>query len=48
MTLYVTRHGETEWNAKHIISGLAEIPLSEKGRLQAASLAARLAEHQND
>ena len=48
MTLYVTRHGETEWNAKHIISGLAEIPLSEKGRLQAASLAARLAERQND
>ena len=48
MTLYVTRHGETEWNAKHIISGLAEVPLAEKGIQQAASLAARLAEHQND
>ena len=48
MTLYVTRHGETEWNAEHLISGLAEVPLAEKGMRQAASLAARLAEHQND
>ena len=48
MTLYVTRHGETAWNAKHLISGLAEVPLAEKGMQQAASLAARLAEHQND
>ena len=48
MTLYVTRHGETDWNAKHLISGLAEVPLAEKGMQQAASLAARLAEHQND
>lgn len=48
MTLYVTRHGETDWNAKHLISGLAEVPLAEKGMQQAASLAARLAERQND
>lgn len=48
MTLYVTRHGETEWNVQHKISGLAEIPLAEKGIQQAVSLAARLAERQSD
>ena len=37
------RHGETEWNAAGRVQGHSESPLSERGRTQAAALAARLA-----
>ena len=44
MNLYVTRHGETEWNAKDLVCGTTDIDLTEKGREQAAELGKRLAE----
>ena len=31
MLLYVVRHGETEWNTKHLVQGISDIPLNEKG-----------------
>lgn len=34
--IYFLRHGETEWNAIRRMQGHADIPLSDKGRAQAA------------
>lgn len=34
-TLYVVRHGETEWNVKRLLQGHADSPLTEKGIQQA-------------
>lgn len=42
MTIYITRHGETSWNAEDRICGWAEIPLTEKGRAQAEFLAEKV------
>jgi Fructose-2,6-bisphosphatase len=42
MKLYVTRHGETEWNREDRILGTTDIPLNEKGIRQAESIAAEL------
>ena len=39
MKLYVTRHGQTEWNALDHISGATDIALSEEGIRQAQALA---------
>ena len=41
-TFYIVRHGETDWNAKRIIQGQLDIPLNEKGELQAKELAKEL------
>jgi broad specificity phosphatase PhoE len=41
-TLYLVRHGETEWNATDRCQGTADIPMSAEGRAQIASLAASL------
>ena len=41
--IYITRHGETEWNAAGRIQGHTDVALSERGREQAGMLAARLA-----
>lgn len=41
-TLYLIRHGETEWNVKKLIQGQKDIPLNEKGRKQAEKLAEKL------
>jgi 2,3-bisphosphoglycerate-dependent phosphoglycerate mutase len=30
------RHGESEWNAKNLFTGWVDVPLSEKGRAEAA------------
>ena len=42
--IYITRHGETEWNAQQRIQGHTDVPLSERGRAQAQMLADRLAD----
>jgi broad specificity phosphatase PhoE len=42
--IYITRHGETEWNAEGRIQGHTDVPLSERGREQARMLARRLAD----
>ena len=41
--IYITRHGETEWNAEGRIQGHTDVPLSERGGAQAGMLAERLA-----
>lgn len=41
-TIYLVRHGETEWNAKRIIQGHSDIPLNSKGKLQAKQLGEEL------
>jgi broad specificity phosphatase PhoE len=41
-TLYIVRHGETEWNVKKIIQGHEDIPLNKKGEAQAKKLAKKL------
>ena len=38
MKLYVTRHGETEFNAQNRISGVTDILLTEEGIAQAKPL----------
>jgi 2,3-bisphosphoglycerate-dependent phosphoglycerate mutase len=42
MAIYLLRHGETDANASRVVQ-LPEVPLSVRGRSQAARLAARLA-----
>lgn len=42
MTIYITRHGETAWNAEDRICGWADIPLAEKGIRQAEELALKV------
>lgn len=37
-TIYLVRHGETEWNVKKLIQGQKDIPLNEKGKKQAGKL----------
>jgi len=41
-TIYLVRHGETEWNVKKLIQGQKDIPLNEKGKKQAEKLAGKL------
>lgn len=41
-TIYLTRHGETEWNEKKLIQGLSDIPLNKKGEKQAKQLGEQL------
>lgn len=42
-TIYMVRHGETDWNRAHRMQGWSDIPLNEKGREQAAFAAKALA-----
>ena len=39
MSLYVTRHGETDYNVKDLVCGISEAKLTEKGIEQANRLA---------
>ncbi len=43
MRLVLVRHGETIWNEEQRLQGATDVPLSERGRAQAARLAGRLA-----
>lgn len=38
---YFTRHGQTDWNAQKLCQGHRDIPLNEKGLLEAKTLAAK-------
>ena len=42
-TLYIVRHGETDWNRERRIQGHTDIPLNAEGRRQAEGLALELA-----
>src|SRR3990172_10052072 len=42
MDIYLTRHGETHWNQEARCQGVSDIPLSDRGRAQAALLRGRL------
>ncbi len=41
-TIYLVRHGETDWNVKKLIQGHLNILLNEKGKIQAKKLAEKL------
>jgi 2,3-bisphosphoglycerate-dependent phosphoglycerate mutase len=36
-TLVLLRHGESDWNAKNLFTGWVDVPLSDKGRTEAAT-----------
>jgi len=42
-TLLLVRHGETNWNAERRWQGHADVPLNDRGRKQARTLAEQLA-----
>jgi probable phosphoglycerate mutase len=44
VTLYLIRHGETDWNAEGRLQGGRDIPLNALGRVQAEHAARKLAE----
>lgn len=41
-TIYLVRHGFTDWNKKKIVQGHTDIPLNEEGEFQAEKLAKEL------
>src|SRR3982751_1254432 len=43
-TLVLLRHGESEWNAKHLFTGWGDVPLTEKGRAEAVRGGSLIAE----
>src|SRR6478735_4807548 len=43
-TLVLLRHGESEWNAKNQFTGWVDVPLTEKGRTEAARAGSLIAE----
>lgn len=42
--LIAVRHGETDWNARRIMTGHSDIPINETGRLQAIAAGRALAQ----
>ena len=47
MTVTIIRHGETAMNSKELVCGITDIPLTEKGILQAKEAANRLVQKIN-
>jgi alpha-ribazole phosphatase len=47
-TVYLARHGESDWNAANRFQGHSDRPLTEKGRRQAEALAELVAETKLD
>jgi broad specificity phosphatase PhoE len=43
-TLYVVRHGQTDWNRLGKLQGHADIPLNDAGRVEAAQLSEKINE----
>ncbi len=41
-TLYIVRHGQTDWNVQGKLQGHADIPLNNAGRAEAAGLGERI------
>ncbi len=37
-TLYIVRHGETDWNKRRVVQGHTDIPLNPNGEIQAKDL----------
>jgi len=44
-TLILLRHGESTWNAKNLFTGWVDVPLSEKGRVEAVRAGELLTDH---
>jgi 2,3-bisphosphoglycerate-dependent phosphoglycerate mutase len=44
-TLVLLRHGESEWNQANLFTGWVDVPLTDKGRAEAARGGQLLAEH---
>ena len=44
-TLVLLRHGESEWNKANLFTGWVDVPLTDKGREEAARGGRLLAEH---
>ena len=42
MMIYVTRHGQTDLNAKKLMQGRSDIPLNDTGRAQARAAREKL------
>ena len=48
MKLYITRHGQTDWNLNERIQGKIDIELNDTGRLQAQKIAELLKDQASD
>ena len=42
MTLYIVRHGETDWNKSRLMQGRTDTPLNEEGIRQATDLSKKI------
>jgi 2,3-bisphosphoglycerate-dependent phosphoglycerate mutase len=43
-TLVLLRHGESDWNAKNLFTGWVDVPLTDKGRAEAARAGSLIAD----